>query len=167
MSAYIVDRLHIDLLVRLATDGPAGVPVNPGTAWPRIVDLEPDALGQLLITECVASVAYRYSERPTDGTLPGPFDRYYLEPYHYTRPPHRLTVPEALKAIDGYVYQSCEDPGWPTSEGYRVCDALRAAVSRRVDGYDAAPWTWSPGDLAGVHVLSRDPDGFTAIGGPA
>lgn len=152
MSAYIVAREHVDLLVRLIIEGPAGVPVNPGTAWylRSYVMGTADELGQALVSECVASVAYRYREAPEAGTLPGPVDRYYLEPYAYRRPVHRLTVPEALKALDGYEYQSCEHPGWEASPVRRLCDQVRGAVIHHVPGYDPAPWTWDAADLEGL-----------------
>ena len=169
MSAYVVNRLHVDLLVRLILDGPAGVPVDPSAAWYLRTHVmgTADELGAALIREDVESVAYRYGEAPEAGTLPGPVDRYYLRPYRYERPPHRLTVPEALKAINGYEYQSCEHPGWRTSAVRALCDELRARLIARVPGYDAAPWTWSAEDVEdrrpGVTILSREPDGFTAL----
>ncbi len=152
MSAYVVDREHVDLMVRLALEGPAGVAVGPDAAWhaPRSLSADADELGALLVAECVASVAHRYGEDPAAGALPGPADAYYLRPYAYRRPAHRLTVAEGLKAIDGYEYQSCEHPGWEGSAVRALCDELRRALARRVPGYDAAPWTWDASDLEGA-----------------
>ena len=101
--------------------------------------------GQLLVDTCVASVSYRYSE--STDSLPGPVARYYLEPYTYAVPSHRLDVPEALKALAGYEYRACEHPGWPTSPAKALCDEMRGRLIARVPGYDAAPWTWDLSDL--------------------
>ena len=158
MSAYVVAREHIDLMVRLILEGPAGVPVNPGTAWyfRSYVMGTADELGAALVRECVASVAYRYRQDPLEAldpeaeALPGPLDRYYQSPYTYRRPVHRLTVPEALKALDGYEYQSCEHPGWEASAVRALCGQLRHAVAQHVPGYDPAPWTWDASDLEGL-----------------
>jgi (2Fe-2S) ferredoxin len=149
MSARIVNREHIDLMVRLVTEGPAGVPVSPDGAWYTSVSgLDADSIGQMLIDTWVASVSYRYSE--STDSLPGPVARYYLEPYAYAVPSHRLDVPEALKALDGYEYQSGEHPDWPMSPAKALCDEMRGRLIARVPGYDAAPWTWDAADLAGA-----------------
>ena len=145
-------REHVDLLVRLVLEGPAGVPVSPDTAWylRRHVMGDADDIGAAFVRECVASVAYRYGEAPEGETLPGPVDRYYLRPYAYRRTVHRLTVPEALKALDGFEYQACEHPAWEGSAVRALCDELRRAVYRRMPGYDPAPWTWDASDLEGL-----------------
>lgn len=35
MSAFMVDKVHVDLLVKVAIEGPRGVPVSPDHAWHR------------------------------------------------------------------------------------------------------------------------------------
>ena len=168
MSAWIVDKHHIDLLVRAALHygRSPGEHTPQGLSWWR-VDADgsfdgwnevstyrtdgddhkryvtPDELGQMLVMENVASVSYRYSEPPTTGNLPGPTDCYYLEPYTY-QDPHRLFTPaEVFKAINCYDYQSCEHPTWQQSEAYAFCTALRQAACTHVEGYAEAPWGFS------------------------
>ncbi len=154
MSAYIVDQDHIDAMVALALDGPAGIVVSPYNAWlgPRwqaetpdgpirhyAENYDSDALGTMLIAECVASVAYRYH---SDDDLPGPVDRYYERPYRFAPPSPMPTAIEGLKLLDCYEYQSCEHPGWATSEAASFCEALRRSLIHKLAGYDAAPWEW-------------------------
>lgn len=156
MSAYVVDKAHIDAMVRLGIEGPAGYHGGPGGAWsdhyyvndptaelgarPVHVREEPTRIGQMLVSENVESVWYRYPDDRTINDLPGPTDKSDLMEYRY-QPGRRLTVPEALVALSGYEYQSCEHPGWRDSEAHSYVEWLRAGLIRRVPGYDAAD-TW-------------------------
>ena len=45
-----------------------------------------------------------------------------------------------LSAIACYEYQSCEHPGWATSEAHDFCHALRIKMIRMLPGYADAPW---------------------------
>lgn len=141
MSAYVVSRRHIDVLVSLALHGPSGVPVSPDGAWHPPDSRSPDDLGALLIAANVGSVAYRYPSDALDE-LPGPVERYYLEPYTYARPDVRPSPVEGLAALDCYVYQSCERPDWQTSEACRLVDRLRERLIHRLPGYSEAPWAY-------------------------
>lgn len=168
MSAFIVDKSHIDLLVNAAYHGPAGgwdtidFPLRWSHTHPtrgegesrQLSPGEMSALGDLLVIECVASVACRYP-RDAPEELPGPTDNYYLEPYSFTAPGYTATAPEVLKALDCYEYQSCEHPGWPASEAHAVCKALRRAVLCQVDGYDESPWAWDDTQLATARARQR------------
>jgi hypothetical protein len=135
VSAYVVATPHINALVRLALEGPIGVPVDPGNTWHsiyfgdgRLTPDRADELGQALLRENLRSVNYRYSE-------------------HRRRPAYKynggrqLTVPEAILAISGYHYQACEHPGWERSEVYRFLFRLLDAVASRVPGVSEAT-TW-------------------------
>jgi len=88
----------------------------------------------------VASVRYRY---PDTEDLPGPLGPWWLLRYIY-RPeldrPHILTVVEALKALAGYSYQSCERPDWYESEACRFVQRMTAWLLEALPGYDDAPW---------------------------
>lgn len=122
MSAFIVDKHHIDHIVTTAN------------RWEMREANTPDELGRTLWTENVKSVAYRYSE-PTDMT----------EAAEYRWPVFgRVLKPvEALKAINCLEYQSCEHPAWQTSEARRFCESFKAEAIGRLDGYSEAPWEWS------------------------
>lgn len=183
MSAFVVDRVHIDVLVQTALDGPAwpedGRPYGPGNGWdrlnwyasdPRAVKYDganptayfggleeirrtltretADETGEMLITENVASVRYRYDDAGED--LPGPTNHYWMRGYEYTHHNRRLTAVEGLAALNGYEYQACERPDWETSEAHAFCEALRSALIHWLPGYHAAPWSWTADTLAKV-----------------
>jgi hypothetical protein len=161
MSAYIVDKPHVDALVRAALDyGSRGYQgarmqwwqtddAGEYAGWRYLDRIErdeedfytPSQLGQILVSENVASVAYRYPDDDVDaGELPGPIDAYYLGPYVYADPGRTMSPGEVFKAIDGLDYQSCEHPGWRASEAFAFLTALRETVCRHVPGYESAAW---------------------------
>jgi|SRR5579862_6512310 len=164
MSAYVVDKHHIDCLVSAALRAhPAGQPGSTrNLSWWRVdedgeyagwrelsvyaeqmIDDEykayytPSALGQILVDENVASVAYRYpSDNVDGGELPGPCDAYYLGPYVYEDPRLEMTPGAVFRAIDCLDYQSCEHEGWRKSEAFAFLTALRKAYCDRVAAED-------------------------------
>lgn len=172
MSAFIVDKIHIDLMIRAALRASDGTGPRMGAGFrfwrtdengdyagwlelhPHAESMEasdycepltPSQVGQLLVNENVFSVHHRYPDTdPNEGDLPGPCDAYYMGPYVYTDPRRDLTAGEVFKAIDCLDYQSCEHDGWRKSSTYAFCVALRDAYCRKVEGYDAAPWEFSP-----------------------
>lgn len=182
MSAWIVHKTHIDLLTRFALRASGRESfqwwqVNEQgeyAGWRRLDELasgedperfSPSQFGQLLVSENVESVAYRYSEPGrsyyygqdvaqamedlAEAELPGPCDRYYLAPYVYANPGYTLTPGELFAAIDCLDYQSCEHDGWRRSEAFAALEALRGAACRQVDGYADAPHGWEASDLQG------------------
>lgn len=168
MSAYVVNKEHVDLLVRAAQHAyPAGQPGSTrNLSWWRVDEngdyagwrevtphaehmidddykqyVTPSQLGQMLVDENVASVSHRYPDDDVDaGELPGPVDAYYMGPYVYTDPGKDLTPGQVFKAIDCLDYQSCEHPEWRKSEAFAFLAALRKAYCDRVADYEDAPW---------------------------
>lgn len=105
MSAWIVERGHIDVLVAAGV----GYQVIPVT----------DAVGTgaRLWRENHESVNFRYREdesTPAYGPAPHPTERL-----------HPVAV---LKALDCYDYQSCEHDGWASSAAAEFTTLLRLAV---------------------------------------
>lgn len=154
MSAFIVSKTHIDLLVRAAIE--AGSPSDHFRWWlvdengdyagwreldeyhgfgpelsGRSSKVGPDFLGQLLVDENVRSVSYRY-----DGLddLPGPVTEYWRNPYDYEDPLYTLTPGEVFAAIDCLDYQSCEHDEWRKSEAFAFLETLRNAYCRKLSG---------------------------------
>lgn len=171
MSAYVVDKVHIDILVAAGIKGPSGRAVNPGNAWRTVswYDIDGDDLasepwstlyahsrqldyttadevGAMLWIENMASVAYRYDDA---DDMPGSIGLTAADglAYTWTDPRYKPTAVEALNALAGYEYQSCEHPGWNKSEAKRFCENLRHALINALPGIDEAPWTWSDRDL--------------------
>src|SRR4051812_45036842 len=109
MSAWVVSKKHIDLMVAAITTGTRDGVLKRNRR-------SPDKLGQALVSECVRSVSYRYPDDDVQkGELPGPCDAYYLKPYRFEDPIYRPTAVELMKAVSCYAYQSNEHPGWGKS----------------------------------------------------
>lgn len=158
MSAYVVDRQHIDALVALAVR-------NSGydtLRWFTVSDQElrtldmtalravtrearhdtADEIGRMLWAENVKSIHYRYPDTIDGENLPGPIDFTEADVLTYVWP-FSTRVPSAvagLKAIAGYEYQACEHPEWLTSEARNFCEALRHRLITNLPGYEDADW---------------------------
>jgi hypothetical protein len=144
VSAYIEDRAHIDALVRFACGEGDLVWTQVGSEHRYLDPGDADMLGRTLWRENVVSVAYRYQDSAHDS-LPGPIDFKESDATEYQFPTaefHRpaLSPVEVLKACDGLDYQSCEHPGWKTSEAKRFLDAIRDAAIKTLPGYEEATW---------------------------
>lgn len=119
MSAFLVTREHIDLIVSAVE------------AWDRFKgfgDLE--ELGQTLWQENARSVAYRYPNHPA------PVVRYELRPGRYPAPDPVVV----LKQIACLRYQSCERPDWEESRACKLLGSIEGLAISQLPGYDAAPW---------------------------
>lgn len=117
---------------------------------PRVRTL--DQLGTLLAEEQRTSVAYRY---PNDGPLdlPGytesvetPYRHRYVQPFIADGYDPRAV----LQALAGYEYQSCEHPGWHTSEARAICEVIRhhaiSKVTATLKGSERF-WTIEPAQV--------------------
>ncbi len=120
MSAWVVSKQHIDLLVsalRTFEIAPTGKSV--------------DEIGRELWGENVSSVNYRYGAE--DET----------PPYTFTMP-DLTTVTVIYKQARCYDYQSCEHPQWEASTAYRWINLLIRKLDPMVDdssdAYSLAPW---------------------------
>lgn len=120
MSAWIVSKAHIDVLVT-------------GLVRSEVVaseGLTPDQLGQALWEENHRSVNYRYGEH-----TPTP---------EYRHEAHDVPPVVLAKQVTCYQYQSCEHDGWMESPAKRWTDKLTLLLWARVDQsspeYDEAPW---------------------------
>lgn len=127
MSAWIVSREHIDVLVDSLLRSEA---VDYGR-------LSPDELGRMLWLENVASIHARYPDTAeSDSDYPGPvgFSRSDAAGYRHTRRP---TPPvDALHdAWSSFNYQTCEHGGYEASEPFRWARAMIAHLETHPD-YD-------------------------------
>ena len=138
MSAYIVDKPHIDTLVA-------------GLALCELLDLDLHTAGAQLWRTNIAGVAARYPQEAPDE-LPGPVPFTDPATYRYQDPDLLPTLrarePRALlqllKAIRCYAYQSGHDPAFDDSwAGARLdeCQAMLYAMLgvEDMDGLDAIP----------------------------
>jgi hypothetical protein len=154
MSAFVVSAVHIDAMLTagLRLDPPHGA--RPLTwFWPQIdaasdpgswtseellrqarerrrelTEQTAGPVGAMLRAENRRSVDHRYDEQEWE------------QPYLFTELPGRPDPVVVLKAIACYRYQSCEHPGWRSSEAVAFCDALQARAIDCLPGYNTAPW---------------------------
>lgn len=157
MSAFIVDKVHIDALVTAGLILPR--PYGPmhwiwpelteedqrdayqrGEPWgPRAIQLIKERthelthettgrVGAMLLAENASSTNHRYDEEKWE------------QPYTFTELRGHPDPVIVLSALRCYEYQSCEHPGWPKSEAYAFCRNLQAVAIRNLPGMDSAPW---------------------------
>lgn len=169
MSAFMVSREHINALVSLAARGghdrltwttpafdkiaaqrPAGGTFDELAPYFAALDAErrtikpgdtdaADRIGRILALENAASVLYRYPDHDNSEYVPAwTTDGSFVWELGRATP----DALQGLKIIACYEYQSCEHPGWGTSEAKRFCDALRLHLIPQLKGYDEAPWEW-------------------------
>lgn len=166
MSAHIVPKAQIDLMVTGIIEGTRdGIvpPLDPSN--PYNFASTPDALGQMLMTECVKSVEYRYPPSPPGSTygqaehgLPGPTDEYYRKPYRHEDHGYRPTAVELYGCIRNYGYQSCEHTGWEASESRALCDSIEQRIesSTTEAQRDHSPWGMDLDEIAICHAKLSD-----------
>lgn len=112
MSAFIVSKAHIAALVS------------------KQPDQTPAEIGQMLWQTNYNSVNYRYSEAAVTPV------------YLHTWPAvGRLSAVDRLSLLASYEYQSCEHPGWITSDARTYCQQLRHDLITELPGYAEAPWS--------------------------
>lgn len=134
MSAWIVASAHIDVLVLAGVQFEVPYdPDRPSVPGPAVLA----AVGTGLWLENHRSVGHRYGDP--------------VEPSAYL-PPTAEVVLDAVavvSAVDCFVNQSCEHPGWPASRAADYCTRLRAAAmtglpldgdSRYPQGWQEVPW---------------------------
>ena len=127
MSAFVVPHAHIDALVSWAIDHK--VPCFFAPATPRSV-------AAALFEENCRSVDHRYAEVN---------ERDYV--FTYRAGARQLSPVQVLKACKGLEYQSCEHPGWESSDAHYVLRAITAFAVRQLPGYEDADWVldaWKP-----------------------
>ena len=151
MSAYMVDREHIDFLVH-ACLAPMVLKHYSAFCWWHngkrrelscgATREELAAVGQMLWDENARSVRFRYPDC-SDDDLPGPIgESMVYEPspaQFWSMPPLEFLV-AVFKACDCYNYQACETPDWEQSEAFAFIQALRCSCWRSLPGYEDADW---------------------------
>ena len=110
MSAWIVDKGHIDILVN-ATLKAAVLDTDPTTRQEVA-----NEFGTRLWRENVRSVNYRYNERKRTPKYEAELTDAELRPE------------DVLAAIHCYQYQACERPDWKRSWAYRAMAVLEGYI---------------------------------------
>jgi hypothetical protein len=158
MSAFVVGHDHIDLLIDAALHADPRDRFTwyhgdrrrvlvadrlPAPGSDTGYEVEATAAGRMLLRENDRSVAWRYRE-PRD---PEAAEAYRFRPvvqFRNSIPIEAVAggVAQVFKAIDCFEYQACETDDWEQSEAFAFCRALRQAMCRKVDGYEAAQWEY-------------------------
>ena len=143
MSAFLVDKTHIDAMVC------AGLvlarPFGPLTWWAKPPSPNWTAADcRDYRRELRAETAGRTGAMlwaANRASLDARYDEDELEPiYEYAPLPGTPDPTVMLSAVACFECQSCETPTWRTSEARSFCESLRLACIHRLPGYDRAPW---------------------------
>lgn len=138
MSAWVVCKEHIDLIVKVAVSGPRDA-VDPRNwyrpGYPSGGTLMPDEIGQALWNANHANVGHLYAKNH-------PEDDYEPEPYTYTDPGYCMTVVEAIKAVHCLNYQCSDLPTWERSGPESWLRGIESSLLQQLPGMEQAPWGW-------------------------
>ena len=150
MSAYIVERAHIEYLVECALRlGNASFHQGRVFRWYshresgglkryELSDENATEIGQLLWDENVISVAHRYGR---EDDLPGvETERPYVYVHGSLYAARPIALAQLFKAVHCYEYQSCEHGSWRDSAAWAFCEALKDRAATEVPGYEEAAW---------------------------
>ena len=148
MSAYMIDREHVQFLVsaaeKLARDSAYGLSYYHDGRSVEIVPSDRDQLtkiGQALWDANLKSINTRYPD--TVGypeRCPGPCDETFVYAHSKDWPYHEIELVQVFKAIKCLEYQACEYDGWEASEAYAVLQAIKEAAIKALPGYEEAEW---------------------------
>jgi len=127
MSAFICSDNHISAIVKWATRN--NVSIWYGNPSRSLRTGDEQEIVEILYAENVKSVNYRYKgDDPTTGCV-----------YDPTSP--ILTPVEVIKLTQSLEYQSCEHPGWETSDAKEILRTIKSEAIRRLPGYELAEWS--------------------------
>jgi len=129
MSAFVVDKKHIDALLTYAIRPQYQSPSNYYWMNQRVGFWDNiDRIGSVLLFENYHSVNYRYNEHEEPQEYK--WERYSLP----------LTPVQIIKACDCLNYQSCESPDWDTTEAYEILQTIRERAIVELPGMEEAKW---------------------------
>lgn len=144
MSAYMVDRHHINYLIDAALY--CGQKVFRWYHSGRHCELHAgdfdraSEVGQMLWDANRESIVARYPDTRDNfyDNAPGTIGEDYEFAY---RPLYRQCDPvQIIKACRCFAYQACEYDGWEDSEAHAFIDSLVVHACSELPGYDEAEW---------------------------
>ncbi len=142
MSAFVVDKAHINALVNAGLGGRDPLTWYHNEKYHKLHYNNADEVGQMLLNECIRSVGARYQDSEVTD-LPGRVDAEYLIPFKHKLSYNPLPAVTVFSLINCYKYQSCETDDWEQTEAYAFCQQLEGRLIRNLPGYDDAPWEWT------------------------
>jgi hypothetical protein len=174
VSAAIVDPAHIDVLLDLALqyESASGEPLSWWSFDERGEYVRHElaantATGQMLLAECVNSVAHCCPDTSRED-LPGS-SRLLATEYVYRPTGRTFSAAEANAAIFYFKTQSFYHAGWKVGVAKAFCDALRERI-RAIAGNDESwyweleGWAWTDQRLGRVSADDRPRRNCPALG---
>jgi hypothetical protein len=135
MSAWVVTKHHIDVLVSAAIERAVAIKLEGAEALVPVTPENATFVGRMLLRENIASVVYRYRLCGTDEA----FD--YLRGlvrYKFTFYP-AIRASAVAQGLECYDYQACEHDTYETSAAAFFVAQLRTALGGE-EGTNADPW---------------------------
>lgn len=155
MSAFIVSKTHVDLIVTAAvlarvrfTVGDDIAPQDRAkldkagalrpTPWP--VNPYITATADYTTADAVGAILWRENDRSVCARYKGDENSAQADGYRFKMqtPPKAV---EVLKAINCLEYQSCEHDGWKNSTAKALLERIFSEWVARLPGYDSAAWS--------------------------
>lgn len=134
MSAWIVDKVHIDMLISAYNAMVKERRCNSGILWGENADRLGKGLWEMNYANHRHLYAHLYA---TDGEPE-------ILPYVFQECPmpadFRTAIPPMLKVIACYECQTSDQEIWEWSFAKKWIEALRTGLIGMLPGYDAAPW---------------------------
>jgi hypothetical protein len=141
MSAWVVTKHHIDVLVSAAIERGIAVKFAPVGALVLVTPENARFVGRMLLRENIASVVHRYSLSGTDEAIE--YLRHLVR-YNFTFYP-AIRPSAVAQALSCYDYQSCEHDGYESSAAAFFVSQLSASLGDQ-QGTDADPWGFDSED---------------------
>lgn len=136
MSAWVVSKHHIDLLVSAAIERQIPVKFLNIDVTETATEENANAIGKMLLAENIRSVVYRYNLAGTKEALQYERD---LNAYEASR--YQSVRPSAAAcAANCFDYQACECPDYQDTPAAFFVRQLKAVVGDNPKGYDSEPW---------------------------
>jgi hypothetical protein len=140
VSAWLVSKIDIDILVSLALYGPVEA-TEPW--WPFHEKHGPTGTEPPVeVSTALGGMLWRANaDRALDPQEDDPLPEYTFERVRFP-----VTAVEGLKLVGCFGYQTAGD-GWPGSEPARFCQWLQGMLIPLLPGYAEAPWGWQASDV--------------------
>ena len=154
MSAFLVDEIHINLIVTAAIDLGLVANLPPANDGVTITEANAEAFGRMLWAENARSVAYRY---PLDDNSELNAE---VAGYRFKRYPP-LTPHAAAKIIAAYNYQACETPDYdetPAAYAVAAFAPLLPVYSGANERPEFARIPWGIDDETAARKCFAEPD---------
>jgi hypothetical protein len=149
MSAYMVDRDHIQFLIEAAKSRRINRCGGQFSWWHddrrSFLDKGPGTMtlteaGQMLWDENRKSINARYPDCVGDDeNLPGPIGESFVY-VHRHNPCWSIDPVQVIKSCHCLRYQSCEHDAWEDSAACAFLDSLIDTATHALVGYDDAAW---------------------------